>query len=132
MKKVILATALATSMGATAQTEVSNSPYADVCAGTISYAKKHMSNESLPDVINAQREIIIGEKQGDTAKFVGLTTFIVYQLAAYNWQDILDQYGDIDGFDNEMFDRCINALNTYQLVEKDNRGSTEIEIESIW
>ena len=132
MKKVILATALATSMSATAQiTSVSNSEFAESCEGAVKYSKQHAHETDLGAVLDAQWKIITSEKVGDLEKLVHTTLFLMYQRASYNWEEIVEETGE-EGWDNTLYDICLDVLNKYEVIEKDNRGSTEIEIDSIY
>ena len=132
MKKVILATALATSMSATAQvTTVSNSEFAESCEGAVKFSKQHAHEEDLAKVLDAQWKIVTSEKVGDMEKLIHMTMFVMYQRASYNWEVILEESGE-EGWDNTLYDLCLDVLNKYVVVEKDNRGSTEMQIDSIY
>ena len=111
--------------------EISTSPHADVCSGIVEYAHRNMSIETLAEVISAQHNIIISDRDGigDMEKFVGITIFLNYQMAAYNWQYILDTYGSMEEWNREQFGRCLNVMNKYEVTEKVPTAPT---FESIW
>jgi hypothetical protein len=111
--------------------DVSTSPHSNVCAGIVEYAHRNMGVESLAEVITAQTNIMLSDKDGigDMEKFVGITIFLNYQMAAYNWQYILDTYGSLEEWNREQFGRCLNAMNNYEVTEKVPTAPT---FESIW
>ena len=132
MKKVILATALATSMGANAQvTGISNSEFAESCEGAVKFSKKHAHETDLGAVLDAQWKIMTSEKVGDMEKLVHNMLFLIYQRASYNWEAIMEENTE-EQFDNTLFDTCISTLSDWKVVPRNERGSTEMEIESIY
>lgn len=132
MKKVILATALATSMGANAQvTGISNSEFAESCEGAVKFSKKHAHETDLGAVLDAQWKIMTSEKVGDMEKLVHNMLFLIYQRASYNWEAIMEENTE-ENFDNSLFDTCISTLSEWEVVPRNGRGSTEMEIDSIY
>ena len=132
MKKVILATALATSMSATAQvTNISNSEFAESCEGAVKFSKQHAHETDLGVVLDAQWKMMTSERVGDMEKLVHSLLFLVYQRASYNWEAIMEETTE-EQFDNNLFDTCISTLNDWKVVPRNERGSTQMEIESIY
>ena len=132
MKKVILATALATSMSATAQvTGISNSEFAESCEGAVKFSKQHAHETDLGTVLDAQWKIMTSEKVGDMEKLVHNMLFLIYQRASYNWEAIMEESTE-ENFDNSLFDTCISTLSEWEVVPRNGRGSTEMEIDSIY
>lgn len=133
MKKSILAIALATSMGANAQvTSISNSEFAESCEGAVKFSAKHAHETDLGTVLEAQWEIMMSEKVGDMEKLIHTTMFLMYQRASYAWEEILEKSGGEEGWNNSLYGICIDALNNWEVVEKGNRPSTNMEIDSIY
>lgn len=132
MKKVILATALATSMGVNAQvTEISNSEFAESCVGAVKFSKQHAHETDLGAVLDAQWKIMTSEKVGDMEKLVHNMLFLIYQRASYGWETIMEETTEQE-FDNTLFDTCISTLSEWKVVPRNERGSTEMEIDSIY
>ena len=133
MNKTILAIALATSMGANAQvTNISNNEFSESCVGAVKFSKQHAHETDLGAVLDAEYKILTSEKVGDMEKLVHMTMFIMYQRASYNWEAVKEESGGEEGWDNLLFDICLDTLNSWEIVEKDNRGSTEMQIDSIY
>lgn len=133
MKKSILAIALATSMGAQAAvTNVSTTEWDESCRGAVKFSRQHASSEKLAEVLDAQWEILSSEKVGDMEKLIHMTLFLMYQRAAYNWTDLMEKHGDVNGWDNTLYDICVDALNDWEIVEKQGSPSTHMEIDSIY
>ena len=132
MKKVILATALATSMSATAQvTHISTSEFAESCEGAVKFSKRHAHETDLGRVLDAQWKMMTSEKVGDMEKLVHSLLFLVYQRASYNWESLMEETTE-EQFDNNLFDTCISTLNEWKVVPRQERGSTQMEIDSIY
>jgi hypothetical protein len=133
MNKTILAIALATSMGANAQvTNISNSEFAESCEGAVKFSAQHAHETDLGRVLDAQWEIMTSEKVGDMEKLIHTTMFLMYQRASYAWEAVKEESGGEEGWNNKLYDICLDALNSWEIVEKGNRPSTHMEIESIY
>jgi len=133
MNKTIIALALATSMSAQAEiTDISNSEYSQSCSNAVGYSRTFSPETELTEVLNAQWEILSSERISDMEKLVHLTVFMMYQRAAYNWSEVEEKHGDVDGWDNMLFGICIEALEKWKVVEKNPRGSTTAPVESIY
>ena len=133
--QLITATALALTLSAcaTAQTSVTNSEYRDTCKGTVEYARKWASSTELTEILDAQWEIITSKKVGDMGKLAGITIFNVYQRAAYNWEAVMSESGDQEGFEDTLFTSCIDMMEQYEIVQKsDAPASTTPTYESIY
>ena len=132
MKRAIIATVLATSMSATAQvTHISNSEFAESCEGAVKFSKQHAHETDLGTVLDAQWKMMTSEKVGDMEKLVHSMLFLIYQRASYNWEAIMEESTE-EQFDNNLFDTCISTLNEWKVVPRQERGSTQMEIESIY
>ena len=132
---LITATALALTLSAcaTAQTSVTTSEYQETCQGTLEHARMYASKENLGEVLDGQWAIITSEKVGDMGKLAGLTIFNVYQRAAYNWTEIIEEAGSVEQFEDKLFTSCIDMLETYEVIKKsDAPASTRQTYESIY
>lgn len=90
----------------------------DSCANAVNYAMEHATEEKLGKVIGAQWKIVTSDKASDIEKFTGLVVFITYQRAAYNWSDIVEKYGDADGFRDFIYNSCVEMVTEYDVVQR--------------
>lgn len=90
----------------------------DSCANAVNYAMEHATEEKLGNVIGAQWKIVTSDKANDIEKFTGLVVFITYQRAAYNWSDIVEKYGDADGFRDFIYKSCVEMVTEYDVVQR--------------
>ena len=89
----------------------------DSCVDAINYAMNHATEDKLSSVINAQWKIVISEKATDIEKLSSLVVFVTYQRAAYNWEDVLEKYGDANGFRDFMYGSCVDMVTEYDVVK---------------
>jgi hypothetical protein len=90
----------------------------DSCVDAINYAMNHATEDKLSSVINAQWKIVISEKATDIEKLSSLVVFVTYQRAAYNWEDVLEKYGDANGFRDFMYGSCVDMVTEYDVVKR--------------
>ena len=90
----------------------------DSCVDAINYAMNHATEDKLSSVISAQWKIVISEKATDMEKLSSLVVFVAYQRAAYNWSDILEKYGDANGFRDFMYGSCVDMVTEYDVVKR--------------
>ena len=90
----------------------------DSCADAVNYAMQHATEEKLGKVVGAQWKIVTSDKANDMEKFTGLVVFIAYQRAAYNWSDVIEKYGDANGFRDVMYQSCSEMMTEYDVVKR--------------
>ena len=90
----------------------------DSCADAVNYAMQHATEEKLGKVIGAQWKIVTSDKANDMEKLTGLVVFIAYQRAAYSWSDVIENYGDANGFRDVMYNSCVDMVTEYDVVQR--------------
>ena len=90
----------------------------DSCVDAVNYAMNHATEDDLGKVIGAQWKIVASDKVTDIEKLTSLIVFVAYQRAAYNWSDILEKYGDADGFSDFMYGSCVDMVTEYDVVKR--------------
>ena len=109
--KAVTAAALITASGMASADD-------DSCADAVNYAMQHATEEKLGKVVGAQWKIVTSDKANDMEKLAGLVVFIAYQRAAYNWSDVIEKYGDANGFRDVMYNSCVEMMTEYDLVQR--------------
>jgi hypothetical protein len=90
----------------------------DSCVNAVNYAMQHATEDKLSSVINAEWKIVTSDKATDIEKLTSLIVFVAYQRAAYNWSDILEKYGDANGFRDFMYQSCNEMVTEYDVVKR--------------
>ena len=90
----------------------------DSCEDAVNYAMQHATEEKLGKVIGAQWKIVTSDKVNDMEKLTGLVVFITYQRAAYNWSEVIEKYGDANGFRDVMYNSCVEMVTEYDVVQR--------------
>ena len=104
----------------------------DSCVDAVNYAMQHATEDDLGKVIGAEWKIVISEKATDMEKLSSLVVFVAYQRAAYNWSDILEKYGDADGFRDFMYDRCVDMVTEYDVVKRSTTSQASQTYDEIY
>jgi hypothetical protein len=104
----------------------------DSCVDAINYAMNHATEDKLSSVINAQWKIVISEKATDIEKLSSLVVFVTYQRAAYNWEDVLEKYGDANGFRDFMYGSCVDMVTEYDVVKRSTTSQASQTYDEIY
>jgi hypothetical protein len=99
-------------------TQNANSSEDDSCTKAIKYANSYASDNDLSSVIGAQWKLVSSDKANDIEKLSGLIVFVAYQRAAYNWSDVIEKYGDAEGFHKFMYTACNEMVTNYDVVKR--------------
>ena len=99
-------------------TQNANSSEDDSCTKAIKYANSYASDNDLGSVIGAQWKLVSSDKANDIEKLSGLIVFVAYQRAAYNWSDVIEKYGDAEGFHEFMYTACNEMVTNYDVVKR--------------
>ena len=104
----------------------------DSCADAVNYAMQHATEEKLGKVIGAQWKIVTSDKANDMEKLTGLVVFIAYQRAAYNWSEVIEKYGDANGFRDVMYNSCVEMVTEYDVVQRSPATQTSQTYDDIY
>ena len=99
-------------------TQNANSSEDDSCTKAVKYASSYASDDDLGSVIGAQWKLVSSDKANDIEKLSGLIVFVAYQRAAYNWSDVIEKYGDAEGFHKFMYTACNEMVTNYDVVKR--------------
>jgi hypothetical protein len=104
----------------------------DSCVDAVNYAMQHATEDDLGKVIGAEWKIVISEKATDMEKLSSLVVFVAYQRAAYNWEDILEKYGDANGFRDFMYGSCVDMVTEYDVVKRSTASQASQTYDEIY
>jgi hypothetical protein len=104
----------------------------DSCVDAVNYAIQHATEDDLGKVIGAEWKIVISEKATDMEKLSSLVVFVAYQRAAYNWEDILEKYGDANGFRDFMYGSCVDMVTEYDVVKRSTASQASQTYDEIY
>jgi hypothetical protein len=104
----------------------------DSCVDAVNYAMQHATEDDLGKVIGAEWKIVISEKATDMEKLSSLVVFVAYQRAAYNWEDILEKYGDANGFRDFMYGSCVDMVTEYDVVKRSTTSQASQTYDEIY
>lgn len=104
----------------------------DSCVDAVNYAMNHATEDDLGKVIGAQWKIVASDKVTDIEKLTSLIVFVAYQRAAYNWSDILEKYGDADGFRDFMYGSCVDMVTEYDVVKRSTTSQASQTYDEIY
>ena len=104
----------------------------DSCVDAVNYAIQHATEDDLGKVIGAEWKIVISEKATDMEKLSSLVVFVAYQRAAYNWEDILEKYGDANGFRDFMYGSCVDMVTEYDVVKRSTTSQASQTYDEIY
>jgi hypothetical protein len=109
MKKVLATALLLVSFNSYGQED-----HSEFCRGAVTYARNGMPTEDLTEVLNGQYKILNSTERNDMEKYVGLTLYIAFQVAAYNWDAVMEKYNDDpDAYFAQSYKNCMKTMKRY-------------------